>query len=81
MASPASPEGYWRHPIETLLVNSQGTLNMLQLAERNQARAATVIQATARPAAAPATAVLAPGAGAGGSVAQALPGVGGSGRL
>ncbi|HQX62612.1 MAG TPA: SDR family oxidoreductase [Thermomicrobiales bacterium] len=34
MASPASPVGYMRHPIETHLVNSVGTLNMLRLAQR-----------------------------------------------
>ena len=38
LASPASPEGYMRHPIETHLVNSIGTLNMLRLAERTGAR-------------------------------------------
>ena len=34
LASPASPEGYMRHPIETHLVNSVGTLNLLRLAKR-----------------------------------------------
>lgn len=34
LASPASPVGYTRHPIETHLVNSQGTHNMLKLAQR-----------------------------------------------
>ena len=34
MASPASPVGYMRHPIETHLVNSVGTLNVLRLAQR-----------------------------------------------
>lgn len=37
LASPASPEGYMRHPIETHLVNSVGTLNLLRLARRNGA--------------------------------------------
>ncbi|HVX29772.1 MAG TPA: UDP-glucuronic acid decarboxylase family protein [Nitrolancea sp.] len=37
LASPASPEGYMRHPIETHLVNSVGTLNLLRLAERHGA--------------------------------------------
>lgn len=37
LASPASPEGYMRHPIETHLVNSVGTLNLLRLAQRNGA--------------------------------------------
>jgi nucleoside-diphosphate-sugar epimerase len=37
LASPASPEGYMRHPIETHLVNSVGTLNLLKLAERHDA--------------------------------------------
>ena len=32
LASPASPVGYTRHPIETHLVNSTGTHNMLKLA-------------------------------------------------
>lgn len=34
LASPASPEGYMRYPIETHLVNSVGTLNLLRLAQR-----------------------------------------------
>lgn len=35
-ASPASPPGYQEHPVETYLVNSMGTHNMLQfLLERN----------------------------------------------
>ncbi|HET7035495.1 MAG TPA: UDP-glucuronic acid decarboxylase family protein [Thermomicrobiaceae bacterium] len=37
LASPASPEGYMQHPIETHLVNSLGTLNLLRLAQRNRA--------------------------------------------
>ncbi len=38
LASPASPEGYMRHPIETHLVNSVGTLNLLRLAPQKNAR-------------------------------------------
>lgn len=38
LASPASPEGYMRHPIETHLVNSVGTLNLLRLAQDQGAR-------------------------------------------
>lgn len=38
LASPASPVGYMRHPIETHLVNSVGTLNMLRLAKRAAAK-------------------------------------------
>ena len=34
LASPASPVGYMRYPIETHLVNSVGTHNMLRLAQR-----------------------------------------------
>ncbi|MDQ3547937.1 MAG: SDR family oxidoreductase, partial [Chloroflexota bacterium] len=37
LASPASPVGYMRHPIETHLVNSVGTHNMLRLAHRSGA--------------------------------------------
>jgi len=37
LASPASPLDYARHPVETLLVNSAGTRNMLDVALRNQA--------------------------------------------
>lgn len=37
LASPASPEGYMRHPIETHLVNSVGTLNLLRLAQKHGA--------------------------------------------
>lgn len=37
LASPASPEGYMEHPIETHLVNSLGTLNLLRVAERSRA--------------------------------------------
>jgi UDP-glucuronate decarboxylase len=32
LASPASPVGYGQHPIETMLVNSQGTHRLLELA-------------------------------------------------
>lgn len=32
LASPASPVGYGRHPVETMLVNSQGTHRLLELA-------------------------------------------------
>lgn len=38
LASPASPKGYSRYPIETLLVNSQGTHNVLELARQHGAR-------------------------------------------
>lgn len=38
LASPASPIDYANLPIETLLVNSRGTANMLELARKNQAR-------------------------------------------
>ncbi|MCC6936493.1 MAG: GDP-mannose 4,6-dehydratase, partial [Thermomicrobiales bacterium] len=37
LASPASPVGYMRHPIETHLVNSVGTLNLLRVAKSNNA--------------------------------------------
>jgi dTDP-glucose 4,6-dehydratase len=37
LASPASPVDYQKYPIETLLVNSLGTKNLLQLALKNQA--------------------------------------------
>jgi dTDP-glucose 4,6-dehydratase len=37
-ASPASPVDYYRYPIETLLVGSQGTHNMLELARVKKAR-------------------------------------------
>ena len=37
MASPASPVGYMEHPIETILVNSQGTYQMLEQARRQNA--------------------------------------------
>ena len=38
LASPASPVGYRTYSIETLLVNSAGTINMLHLARRTGAR-------------------------------------------
>jgi nucleoside-diphosphate-sugar epimerase len=38
LASPASPPGYQRLPIETLRVNSEGTHNLLRLAVANSAR-------------------------------------------
>lgn len=38
LASPASPRGYGRYPIETMLVNSRGTHNALELARRSGAR-------------------------------------------
>lgn len=34
LASPASPVGYGRYPLETLLVNSIGTYHLLELAQR-----------------------------------------------
>jgi len=37
MASPASPVGYMEHPIETILVNSQGTYQMLEAARKQRA--------------------------------------------
>src|SRR5256885_11683499 len=36
-ASPASPVGYMEHPIETILVNSQGTYQMLEQAKKQNA--------------------------------------------
>jgi dTDP-glucose 4,6-dehydratase len=38
MASPASPIGYVKHQVATMKVNSQGTWNLLELAERKNAR-------------------------------------------
>jgi len=38
LASPASPVGYRTYSIETLLVNSTGTINMLRLATERKAR-------------------------------------------
>lgn len=37
LASPASPIGYFEHPIETILVNSQGTYQMLEMARKQNA--------------------------------------------
>ncbi len=37
LASPASPVGYMEHPIETILVNSQGTHMMLEQARKHHA--------------------------------------------
>ncbi|HLZ70852.1 MAG TPA: UDP-glucuronic acid decarboxylase family protein [Dehalococcoidia bacterium] len=37
LASPASPPGYLRRPVETMRVNSEGTLNLLEQARRNGA--------------------------------------------
>jgi nucleoside-diphosphate-sugar epimerase len=38
LASPASPKGYGKYPIETQLVNSLGTLHVLRIAQRDHAR-------------------------------------------
>ena len=38
LASPASPVGYMQHPIETILVNSQGTYQMLEQAKKQMAK-------------------------------------------
>jgi nucleoside-diphosphate-sugar epimerase len=38
LASPASPRGYGRYPIETQLVNSQGTYSALHIARKSGAR-------------------------------------------
>ena len=38
MASPASPIGYVKHQVATLKVNSQGTWNLLEMAEQKSAR-------------------------------------------
>lgn len=38
MASPASPLGYWEHPFETIRVNSEGTMRLLETARRSGAR-------------------------------------------
>ena len=37
LASPASPVGYMNHPVETILVNSQGTYQMLEQARKQKA--------------------------------------------
>jgi dTDP-glucose 4,6-dehydratase/UDP-glucuronate decarboxylase len=38
LASPASPKDYFRYPLETLLTNSIGTLNLLELAKNERAK-------------------------------------------
>ena len=38
LASAASPEGYGKHPIDTLMTNSMGSYRMLELAERCRAQ-------------------------------------------
>jgi nucleoside-diphosphate-sugar epimerase len=38
LASPASPPGYKRLPIETIRVNTEGTLRLLEMAQRHGAR-------------------------------------------
>lgn len=38
LASPASPIGYWNHPFETIRVNTVGTTNLLDLAQKQGAR-------------------------------------------
>ncbi len=38
LASPASPQGYGRYPIETQLVNSVGTFHALELARQHKSR-------------------------------------------
>ncbi len=38
LASPASPIDYWNYPEETLLTNSEGTLNILKLAKKKKAK-------------------------------------------
>ncbi|CAG0891443.1 unnamed protein product, partial [Darwinula stevensoni] len=38
LASPASPPQYMKDPIKTILANTEGTRNMLDLARRNKAR-------------------------------------------
>lgn len=38
LASPASPIGYWDHPFETIRVNTEGTMRLLQGARRTNAR-------------------------------------------
>ena len=38
LASPASPPGYQRHPVETLRVNAEGTLRVLEIAAHEGAR-------------------------------------------
>ena len=38
MASPASPVDYFKFPLETMLANSSGTLNLLNLAKEKNAK-------------------------------------------
>jgi len=38
LASPASPKGYYRYPLETALTNAVGTSHLLELAHRQSAR-------------------------------------------
>jgi nucleoside-diphosphate-sugar epimerase len=38
LASPASPISYWNLPFETITANTQGTWNLLEIAQRHQAR-------------------------------------------
>lgn len=38
LASPASPVGYWTYPFETIRVNSEGTMRLLELAHRTGAK-------------------------------------------
>ncbi len=38
LASPASPVGYWNFPFETIRVNTEGTMRLLDVAERARAR-------------------------------------------
>lgn len=38
LASPASPKDYFSHPLETMLTNSEGTFNLLNLAKKNKAK-------------------------------------------
>jgi len=38
LASPASPVDYYKYPLETMLANSAGTYNLLELAKKKKAR-------------------------------------------
>jgi nucleoside-diphosphate-sugar epimerase len=38
LASPASPVGYWNYPFETIRVNTEGTMRLLDLAKTSGAR-------------------------------------------
>jgi nucleoside-diphosphate-sugar epimerase len=38
LASPASPLGYWEYPFETIRVNTEGTMRLLENARRHNAR-------------------------------------------